>query len=196
MLEEFDQEENGLGNYYAKTLAREGKERLGGSSSPPDDNELLAPTYTIGMTGLGGRLRRAFSTKSIRRLSGVADFGGIFEYGDSSATAASPKANKSTGPSLRTGTNQKPLVGESTGRGRGGRDGGGNERTVLKVVPADESSYGDLGVEMRIRLYPDGAMSKLLEEVANVRDPRRSTSIFDSGPKEHMNIFRYVYLVG
>ena len=190
-VEEFEQDEVDLENYYAKISAREGRERLGGSSSSPDDKEVLAPRSAIGMTGLGNILRRSFSTKSIHRVACVTDVG----YGASSATAASPKGYKGVDPSLHTGTNQKSLVGEGTGSGRGGRYGGDTEHTVLKVVPADESSHGDLGVEMRIRLYPDGAMSKLLEEVASVRNPRQSASVFDSGPKKHINILRYVPLV-
>lgn len=37
-----------------------------------------------------------------------------------------------------------------------------------RIVPADESSEGELCIEMRIRLYEDGAMSKLLDSLGNV----------------------------
>lgn len=37
-----------------------------------------------------------------------------------------------------------------------------------KVVPANETSEGTLCIEMRIRHYHDGAMSQLLEKLANV----------------------------
>lgn len=36
------------------------------------------------------------------------------------------------------------------------------------TVPANESSEGDLCIEMRIRQYEDGAMSKLLASLAKV----------------------------
>ena len=39
---------------------------------------------------------------------------------------------------------------------------------LLKVVPASETTEGLLCIEMRIRLYHDGAMSQLLEKLANV----------------------------
>lgn len=39
---------------------------------------------------------------------------------------------------------------------------------TLKVVPAGETKAGVLCIEMRIRLYNDGAMSKLLESLAKV----------------------------
>lgn len=41
---------------------------------------------------------------------------------------------------------------------------------AIKIVPAGESTGGMLCIEMRIRLYPDGAMSKLLDKLADVRD--------------------------
>ncbi|CAB1106569.1 unnamed protein product [Ectocarpus sp. CCAP 1310/34] len=40
---------------------------------------------------------------------------------------------------------------------------------TLKVVPAGETKEGVLCIEMRIRLYTDGAMSKLLESLAKVK---------------------------
>lgn len=43
-----------------------------------------------------------------------------------------------------------------------------SRRTIARVVPAEESNTGKLCVEMRIRLHEDGAMSKLLEQLANV----------------------------
>lgn len=46
----------------------------------------------------------------------------------------------------------------------------GAERSAggTRVVPASETDEGELCVEMRIRLYPDGAMSKLLDQRATV----------------------------
>jgi len=41
---------------------------------------------------------------------------------------------------------------------------------IVRVVPAVESREGVLCVEMRIRLYKDGAMSKLLEKLPNVSE--------------------------
>lgn len=38
-----------------------------------------------------------------------------------------------------------------------------------RIVPAKETTEGLLCIEMRIRLYHDGAMSQLLEKLANVR---------------------------
>lgn len=42
-----------------------------------------------------------------------------------------------------------------------------------KVVPANETSEGILCIEMRIRHYHDGAMSQLLEKLANVSPRER-----------------------
>lgn len=39
---------------------------------------------------------------------------------------------------------------------------------TLKVFPANQTTDGVLCIEMRIRLYHDGAMSKLLEKLAKV----------------------------
>lgn len=47
--------------------------------------------------------------------------------------------------------------------------GGGAGAGTLTVVPAGQSTEGILCIEMRIRIYHDGAMSKLLEKLANVR---------------------------
>lgn len=52
--------------------------------------------------------------------------------------------------------------------GGGVKGGGGTGAGTRRVVPASESSEGMLCIEMRIRLYDDGAMSKLLEKLANV----------------------------
>lgn len=43
-----------------------------------------------------------------------------------------------------------------------------SRRMIARVVPAEESSKGQLCVEMRIRLHEHGAMSKLLEQLADV----------------------------
>ncbi|CAN0184392.1 unnamed protein product, partial [Scytosiphon promiscuus] len=48
-----------------------------------------------------------------------------------------------------------------------GADKGGG---TLKVVPATETTHGVLCIEMRIRLYSDGAMSKLLDRLAQDTD--------------------------
>lgn len=53
--------------------------------------------------------------------------------------------------------------------GGGVRGGGGTGSGTRTITPAGQSSEGVLCIEMRIRLYPDGAMSKLLEKLANVR---------------------------
>ena len=42
----------------------------------------------------------------------------------------------------------------------------------VRVVPAVESREGDLCVEMRIRLYKNGAMSKLLDRLPKVSSKR------------------------
>lgn len=52
-----------------------------------------------------------------------------------------------------------------------------SRRAIARVVPAEESSKGQLCVEMRIRLHEDGAMSKLLEQLANVS--ARPTCVVD-----------------
>lgn len=39
---------------------------------------------------------------------------------------------------------------------------------TLKVIPAGQTTEGVLCIEMRIRLYHDGAMSKILEKLAKV----------------------------
>lgn len=41
---------------------------------------------------------------------------------------------------------------------------------IKRVVPACETSEGELCIEMRIRIYPDGVMSNLLLKLAKVRD--------------------------
>ena len=38
-----------------------------------------------------------------------------------------------------------------------------------QVVPAGETSEGELCIEMRIRIYPDGVMSNLLLQLIKVR---------------------------
>ena len=43
------------------------------------------------------------------------------------------------------------------------------EATKRKVVPASLSSEGELCIEMRIRIYPDGAMSNLLLQLVKVQ---------------------------
>ena len=52
--------------------------------------------------------------------------------------------------------------------GGGVRGGGGTGAGTRTIFPAKETDTGALCIEMRIRLYPDGAMSKLLEELAKV----------------------------
>lgn len=51
---------------------------------------------------------------------------------------------------------------------------------MVKVVPAVESREGLLCLEMRIRLYKDGAMSKLLEQLPNVSSLRSPLVIEDA----------------
>ncbi|CAM9611990.1 unnamed protein product, partial [Ascophyllum nodosum] len=51
-----------------------------------------------------------------------------------------------------------------------GDKAGGLGAGELRILPARETSEGMLCVETRIRLYPDGAMSKLLDELAGHRD--------------------------
>lgn len=41
--------------------------------------------------------------------------------------------------------------------------------SVRKVVPASETAEGVLCIELRIKMYHDGAMSKLLEKLSKVR---------------------------
>lgn len=45
----------------------------------------------------------------------------------------------------------------------------GGEGNKRQVVPAGETSEGELCIEMRIRIYPDGSMSKLLLQLLKVR---------------------------
>ena len=45
----------------------------------------------------------------------------------------------------------------------------GEEGTKRRVVPANETDEGELCIEMRIRLYPDGLMSSLLLQLIKVR---------------------------
>ena len=52
-----------------------------------------------------------------------------------------------------------------------GDKAGGLGAGELRILPARETSEGMLCVETRIRLYPDGAMSKLLDELAGVSHP-------------------------
>lgn len=55
------------------------------------------------------------------------------------------------------------------GGGLGGLSKGADKGAgTLKVIPADETKEGVLCIEMRIRLYHDGAMSKILENLAKV----------------------------
>ncbi|CAN0199094.1 unnamed protein product, partial [Ectocarpus sp. 12 AP-2014] len=51
-----------------------------------------------------------------------------------------------------------------------GKDGSGKGATPPRVVPAQETSEGVLCIEMRIRLYHDGAMSQLLERLSKDTD--------------------------
>lgn len=44
------------------------------------------------------------------------------------------------------------------------------EGTKQRVVPAGDTSEGELYIEMRIRLYPDGLMSNLLLRLIQVRN--------------------------
>lgn len=50
-----------------------------------------------------------------------------------------------------------------------GGNGEPNAEVTTEVVPEGESQEGILGLEIRIRLYEDGAMSQLLEQLARVR---------------------------
>lgn len=55
------------------------------------------------------------------------------------------------------------------GMGNGGVGGSGKAASGMpKVTPAKETTEGLLCIEMRIRLYHDGAMSQLLERLAKV----------------------------
>lgn len=53
--------------------------------------------------------------------------------------------------------------------GRSSTRGGGLGVGTRKVVPATQTNEGALCIEMRIKLYPYGAMSKVLDKLANVR---------------------------
>lgn len=57
-----------------------------------------------------------------------------------------------------------PVVG-----GGGGGRGSGAGAGARTVFPAQETNSGMLCIEIRIRLYHDGAMSKLLDSLAKVR---------------------------
>lgn len=60
------------------------------------------------------------------------------------------------------------------GLGDGGVAGSGKAATgTPKVIPATETTEGLLCIEMRIRLYHDGAMSQLLERLAKVRGEKQ-----------------------
>eukprot|EP00752_Nemacystus_decipiens_P002581 g2416.t2 len=57
------------------------------------------------------------------------------------------------------------------GIGLGGLSHGGDKGAgTLKVIPASQTNEGILCIEMRIRLYHDGAMSKILEKLAKDTD--------------------------
>lgn len=58
------------------------------------------------------------------------------------------------------------------GEGGGSAGAGAGRRTVVPAQDTNNSS-GMLCIEVRIRLYHDGAMSKLLESLAKVRIYRR-----------------------
>ena len=53
--------------------------------------------------------------------------------------------------------------------GRGAKGGGGTGGRTYTITPAKETTVGTLCVELRIKLHHDGAMSQLLEKLANVR---------------------------
>lgn len=146
------EEENDLENRTAKRASwTDSSALLGGLFSRSSDQQPLAPRVAAGTSSSDGPIRRSLPSSSVsswfspafarRRDSAVTEFEGITSRRPSGS--ASPEARNSSTDSA--------------------------ERTVLKVVPADESPYGELCVEMRIRLYPDGAMSRLLERLATVR---------------------------
>ncbi|CAM9298493.1 unnamed protein product [Ectocarpus sp. 4 AP-2014] len=64
-------------------------------------------------------------------------------------------------------TSESPTPGAMMG---GLSQGSGKGPGTLKVVPAGETKAGILCIEMRIRLYTDGAMSRLLENLAKDTD--------------------------
>ncbi|CAM9738875.1 unnamed protein product, partial [Ectocarpus fasciculatus] len=65
-------------------------------------------------------------------------------------------------------TNPTPAAG---GMIMGGLSHGSDKGAgTLKVIPANQTTDGVLCIEMRIRLYHDGAMSKLLERLAKDTD--------------------------
>lgn len=62
-----------------------------------------------------------------------------------------------------------PNTSQTPGGGLGGLSHGLDRGAgTLKVVPASQTTEGVLCIEMRIRLYHDGAMSKILENLAKV----------------------------
>ncbi len=57
----------------------------------------------------------------------------------------------------------------------GGAGGAESKAAGFKILPAQETTEGMLCIEMRIRLYHDGAMSQLLEKLAKVVGMNTST---------------------
>lgn len=53
--------------------------------------------------------------------------------------------------------------------GRGVEGAGGTGAGTRTIIPAGKTTEGTLCIELRIRLHQDGTMSKLLENLANVR---------------------------
>lgn len=96
-------------------------------------------------------------TRSIRALSNV--IGGMFKRGNSAQSNGS-----STGGN--DGTDADSTV------HRGASDlfiRGSSKRAMVVAVPLEEGPYDSpMGIEMRIRHVEGGAMSKLLEKLANV----------------------------
>lgn len=60
---------------------------------------------------------------------------------------------------------------------RGVKVAGSTAAGTRTVVPAGKTTEGTLCIELRIRLHQDGTMSKLLQNLANVRLPFPSASI-------------------
>ncbi|CAM9875878.1 unnamed protein product [Sphacelaria rigidula] len=71
---------------------------------------------------------------------------------------------------LASGSESTPVSPRDAGAGDEGGPPGSGARGERQVVPANETTEGILCIEMRIRHYHDGAMSQLLEKLANDPD--------------------------
>lgn len=68
-------------------------------------------------------------------------------------------------------------------------------RASHKIVPANDSDEGDICIELRIRRYGDGAMSKMLERIAKVKEwcMTRSSVFYNSADTLVHRAYVYIF---